>query len=289
MMQASAWVRVGALLLFAGVATAALWPADPPPAGIAVQYDWQDGRAPVVIMLGGSEGGRFAADHPMTQALLGAGFSVARAAYFGLPGLPAQLDRISLDPFDELITTLATEPEVDPRCIFALGVSKGGELALLLAADNGDLSAVATLVPSHVVFQSSKVSLRNHASWRRAEKPLPFVPYPTIDPATWRGVLGLSGYRAMHERALQNDAAVQRARIPVERITASVLLVGAPNDQVWPSAQMVEAIAERMNGSPQVFMAAGDHYVLNRRATTDVVVQFFAASAATQGCLPSGG
>lgn len=284
-------LRVLAVFLLTAGLTTRMWPAPLPPAAISVHYDLQEARAPVVVMLGGSEGGRFAADHPMTQALNGAGFSVAQVAYFGLPGLPAQLDRIALDPFDEMIAALAGDPAVDARCIFVVGASKGGELALLLAADNPMISAVAALVPAHVVFQSSKVSLRKHSSWRRGDQPLPFVRYPTLNPATWRGVLGLEGYRAMHEAALARSGAVTAALIPVERIAAPIYLAYADDDHVWPSRMMVDQIAARLveSGSaivPEVYNTGGSHFVLNNRLARRDLRRFLVQTAVARGCLP---
>ena len=267
---------------------ALLWPAPLPVAAISVAYDPQPQRAPVVLMLGGSEGGRFSAAHPMAQGLHQAGFHVARVAYFGTPDTPAHLDRIALDPFDDLIATLAADPVVDARCIFVLGASKGGELALLLAADNPRLTAVAALVPAHVVFQSSRITLQRQSSWRRGDEPLPFVPYPRLSMSSFRGVLGLSGYRDMHEAALANDSAVTPAMIPVERITAPLFLAGSPDDTVWPSDSMVQAIATRLTAAGQTaptLHTAPDHYVLNHGQSRAAVLDFLRAQGRALGCL----
>ena len=266
---------------------ALLWPASLPVAAISVAYDPQPQRAPVVLMLGGSEGGRFSATHPMPVLLQQAGFHVARVAYFGTPDTSPHLDRIALDPFDDLIATLAADPLVDARCIFVLGASKGGELALLLAAGNPRLTAVAALVPAHVVFQSSRITLLRQSSWRRGDAPLPFVPYPRLSMSSFRGVLGLSGYRDMHEAALANDSAVTAA-IPVERITAPLFLAGSPDDTVWPSDSMVQAIATRLTAAGQtapMLHTAPDHYVLNQGQSRAAVLGFLTAQGRALGCL----
>ena len=265
-----------------------MWPASLPVAAISLAYDPQPQRAPVVLMLGGSEGGRFGAAHPMAQGLHQSGFHVARVAYFGTPDTPPHLDRIALDPFDDLIATLSADPAVDARCIFVLGASKGGELALLLAADNPRLTAVAALVPSHVVFQSSRITLQRHSSWRRGDAPLAFVPYPRLSMATLRGVLGLSGYRKMHEAALAHDSAVTQAAIPVERITAPLFLAGSSNDSIWPSDMMVQAIATRLTAAGRTAPMrhdAPDHYVLNHSQSRAAVLDFLTAQGRALGCL----
>ncbi|OAN68190.1 hypothetical protein A8B83_18380 [Rhodobacteraceae bacterium EhC02] len=281
----SAFVLVFAL--FAGLAVADRSPALPADA-IAVEVDPMPQRAPAVIMLGGSEGGRFGADHPMTVSLRASGFHVVRVAYFGAPGTPRHLDRIALDPFDDLIAALAADPVVDARCLFVLGASKGGELALLLAADNPRLTAVAALVPAHVVFQSSRISPRRQSSWRRGDVPLPFVPYPVLNPATLRGVLGLSGYREMHIRALEDETAVAAAAIPVDRIAAPLFLAYAPDDRVWPSDIMVRSIVTRLAGAGRpapLIHAAPDHFVLNHRDSRAALLAFLTAQAGSLGCL----
>jgi dienelactone hydrolase len=280
-------LAVGVLALGLGL-VALLWPASLPVAAISLAYDPQPQRAPVVLLLGGSEGGRFSASHPMVQGLHQRGFHVARVAYFGTPDTPPHLDRIALDPFDDLIATLSADPAVDARCIFVLGASKGGELALLLAADNPRLTAVAALVPAHVVFQSSRITLQRHSSWRRGEVPLAFVPYPRLSMATLRGVLGLSGCRDMHEAALAHDSAVTQAAIQVERITAPLFLAGSPDDTIWPSDRMVQAIATRLTAAGQTaptLHTAPDHFVLNHGQSRAAVLDFLTAQGRDLGCL----
>lgn len=265
-----------------------LWPASLPVAAISMDYDPQPQRAPVVLVLGGSEGGRVSASHPMVRDLHGGGFHVARVAYFGTPDTPPHLDRIALDPFDDLIATLSADPLVDARCIFVLGASKGGELALLLAADNPRLTAVAALVPSHAVFQSSRITLQRHSSWRRGDEPLAFVPYPRFGMATFRGVLGLSGYRAMHEAALAYDSVVADAAIPVERIAAPLFLADSADDTIWPSDIMVQAIVARLLAAGRTaptLHSSPDHFVLNHGQSRAAVRDFLMAQGRALGCL----
>lgn len=278
----------GALIVAAVLVLLAIFlPARLPKAGLSAEVEHRDGRAPVVILLGGSEGGMPPRAHPIMDALQNAGFSLARVAYFGAPGTPRHLDRIALDPFGDLIGDLAADPRIDGRCVFVLGASKGAELALLLASNDARLTAVAAVAPSHVVFQSSRISLAQRASWRRGDQPLAFVPYPRFDLATLRGVLGLQGYRAMHRAAL--DAGVPAgAMIPVQRITAPVMLAYGANDQVWPADEMAAQITARMaQNPPQIYADTGNHYVLDRGNARAAITQFFTRVAQSRGCLPA--
>src|SRR5262249_47881175 len=49
-------------------------------------------------------------------------------------------------------------------------------------------------------------------------------------------------HRPLFEDALKNKAAVEKARIPVEKVKAAVLLISGKEDRVWPSESMAEAI-----------------------------------------------
>lgn len=278
------------VLALAALVLALIWRAQSPAPGIASKFDAGPGRAPVVVLLGGSEGGRFRPDHPLVAELGLAGFHVARVAYFGAPGTPAHLDRIALDPLESHLATLAREERVDARCIYLAGASKGAELALLLASGTPLVGAVAAVAPSHVVFQSSRITPFRWSSWRRGDQPLAFVPYPR-DLSALRGILAGDGYLEMHRRALENPTATDRAAIPVERIAGPVLLLGAAQDQVWPSAEMARAAAERLTASEfahpvTLRILDTDHYLLDHASARAEVVTFLTATAQNAGCLP---
>ena len=85
-----------------------------------------------VLLVGGSDGGLFTDELP--TELVGQGYPVLDLAYFREPGLPQQLERIRLEYFRRALTWLAAQPQVNPRRIVTFGVSRGGELSLILAA-----------------------------------------------------------------------------------------------------------------------------------------------------------
>lgn len=284
MKRAVAFLILSLVLLIGAL----VWRMGPPPAGIAPEFDMRPNHAPIVLVFGGSEGGRFAADHPLISALSHAGFHVGRVAYFGAPDTPAKLDRIALDPIDALVSDVADRPEVDARCVFVAGASKGAELALLLASGNDRIGAVAAIAPTHVVFQSSRITPLRNSSWRRGDQPIAFVPFPW-SLATLRGIFG-QGYRDMHLSALENDAAVTRALIPAERIAGPVLLIGAAQDSIWPSDVMARAVASRLaeNGfahTMRLKIEDHGHYLLDSAGVREEVVTFLSAAARARECL----
>ncbi len=93
-----------------------------PPAG--------HGRHPAVLALGGSEGGN---SRKFDAAMLAShGYPTLSLAYFGEPGLPAELQNIPLDYFVRAARTLAAQPGVDPAHVVVSGYSRGSEAALML-------------------------------------------------------------------------------------------------------------------------------------------------------------
>lgn len=204
------------------------------------------GPHPAVIVVVGSGGGlpeahaAFIASH---------GFAVLALAYFAFAGLPPVLANIPLEYFETAIAWLGEQAEVKPGAIGVLGVSRGGELVLLLGATFPAIRAVVALVPSHVLWGS--VGVIGAPSWTYHGEPLPIMPpragsaaaaaqqspdEQTAPIALTPGFLG----------ALADEAAAARAAIPVERINGPVLLISGNDDAMWPSTLMAERVLARL-------------------------------------------
>ena len=86
-------------------------------------------------------------------ALLAArGFAALALAYFADQDLPREFVGLPLEYFAEAIEWLRSRAEVGGRRIGVLGMSRGGELALLLGATSPDVATVVALVPSGVML-----------------------------------------------------------------------------------------------------------------------------------------
>jgi uncharacterized protein len=196
------------------------------------------GRAPGLLILGGSEGGHGPAFH-FAATFAKRGFASLGLAYFGDPGLPATLENLPLEYFTRALDWLSTQPGVDPTRIGVFGGSKGAEAALLIAARDRRIKAVVAGVPSSVAWQGYNPSnpANPGPSWTQGGKPIPYVPYDGSVPFT--GVLDL------YQRSLAKASA--EAAIPVERINGPVLLVSARDDKLWPSAAMGDAMIARLD------------------------------------------
>ena len=89
-------------------------------------------RRPAALVFGGSEGGNGMID--VAGLLAAHGYPALALAYFGERGLPARLENIPLEYFARAARLLRRQPGVDPARVVAVGASRGGEAALLLAS-----------------------------------------------------------------------------------------------------------------------------------------------------------
>jgi hypothetical protein len=162
------------------------------------------GPFPGVLALGGSSGG---IPENILDMLIPAGFASLGLAYFAGPtapdltheGLPADLVAIPLERIERGLRWLIQHPNVttpDGR-VGLIGVSKGGELALLVAATFPEfVGPVVAYTPSSVVWQGVTWSAVGQqarqalSSWTFRGEPLPFVPYPV-------GVAGTTSARGL--------------------------------------------------------------------------------------------
>jgi dienelactone hydrolase len=181
-------------------------------------------RRPAVLVFSGSGGGLTTS---FAAALLAAhGYPSLALAYFKAPGLPQTLHNIPLEYFTSALRVLRAQPGVDPGHVLVAGVSRGGEVALLLGAYFPQLvNGVIAGVPSSVV---------NPGEWPDASRPawtLGGRPLPAVSPS---------------ERGQPNPPGEARAVIPVERIRGPVLLACGEQDLRWPSCAYVDAITARL-------------------------------------------
>jgi len=218
-------------------------------------------KRPVIILLGGSEGGsnvtRGAAQ------LASHGFAVLALPYYSppawpsqkpeLPTLPAAFADIPVERLNEAHAWLQAREninaDVDTKRIAVYGTSKGAEFALLAGVHLPWVKSVVAVVPSDVVWEGwgPNVESGKRASFALNGKAFPFVPYKDFAQEFMGFQTGddVRIRRPQDNGRAANPAAAAAARIPVERIKAPVLLVAGQEDQVWNSAMMAHNIAER--------------------------------------------
>lgn len=168
-----------------------------------------EGRHPAVLVVTGSGGGIPPAAG-QAGGLASRGYVVLALAYFGTRGLPSSLSYIPLEYFATALDWLSAQPAVDPERIGILGISRGAELALLLASSIPRLHAVVAYMPSSVVI-SGCCSGRGEPAWTVGGRPVAY-----------------------------------RAAIRVEQINGAVLLISGKEDEVWPSDGSSVEIMDRL-------------------------------------------
>jgi hypothetical protein len=200
----------------------------------------QKGPSAGVLLIGGSGGGIAWQDY-WGAILARHGFAALALAYFGMEGLPKELDAIPLEYFLGALEYMQRNAAIDRTRIGVVGVSRGGELALLLASYAPAIDAVVAFVPSSVVFQSgssTQPGQKPRSSWTFRGHPFPFVAREAGDAA--------EPLANEFRRALAQRDQVASAAIPVERIRGPILLLSGKADTTWPSSHMSEMVVARL-------------------------------------------
>ncbi len=188
-----------------------------------------------IIVLGGSEGG-LNGSRNLARRLAAAGFDALAVSYFGEAGQSSRLDQVPIEPVARAREWLEARPGPG-EAIAVLGVSKGGELALLTASRDPAIKAVVAAAPSHVVWQGIDMQGgMTGSSWTAGGVPLPYVPYDLSN--------GFTSVHALYAGSL--DSAPAGSEIPVEQIAGPILMVSGQADTLWPSTEMANRVEQRL-------------------------------------------
>jgi poly(3-hydroxybutyrate) depolymerase len=210
-------------------------------------------KQPLLVGFGGAEGRNAWASNtwkPQRDRFLAQGYAVLGIAYFGEAGIPAKVDRISLDGVHAAIADAAKNPKINSKCVALIGGSKGAELALLLASHYPDIKAVVGIVAGSAVF-AGHTDTMDTSSFSMHGQQLPFVPVPAnAVPHLIKGQL-----RPAWDEMVKDKDAMEKAAIHVERINGPVFLLSATQDEYWPSKEMSDAIIARLKKSEFRFNA----------------------------------
>lgn len=214
--------------------------------GFVADFYCQAGPAtkPGILFLGGSEGGR--PDRHLPEFFAENGYPVLAVAYFKEQGLPETLQLVPLEYFDKALAWMARSDRLPHGGIVVFGLSKGAELALLLASRKPEIQGVIALAPSSVVWDGMPKQWwppDPKSSWTSGGKPVPFVPYDFSQGMAKGDPFAI---RKFYAKALLQHTAVEQATIKVEAIKGPILLASGHDDQLWPSETMAEAICARL-------------------------------------------
>lgn len=236
--------------------------ADAGVCGRLYQPKQTDERVPVVV-IPGSGGGVETVLSPLLSAN---GYTVLSLALFNYPGRPSYHDCVSLEYIAKAGQWLARLCGRDR--VSVVGVSRGAEAALLTAVHfPAAFNRVAAVVPGNVITPGWNPGAgETIAPWQLNHKALPFVgserfdiPQPPTDPTAVEPYCPRGDYVPIFE----SRHAQSVAGIPIESIQAPVLLVGAGDDQLWPSDIGATLLAARArHDTAQLLVCGGAGHLL---------------------------
>lgn len=208
------------------------------------------GPHPAIVFLNGSGGG---VNEARAALFASHGYAALALGYFGAPGLPDHLSGIPLEYFERALAWLRATVRPAWDFVAVSGISRGGELSLLLGSEYPQaVSAVVAYVPSsvvHGVLNAGKPDEGRFATaWTRGGDAVAHV-WEGNAAQDWSAIDSLPEPRRQAQAfvdAQRDVAAVARARIPVERIAGPVLLLSAGDDGYWPSSRYAEDVARTL-------------------------------------------
>lgn len=197
---------------------------------------------PLIVALGGSGGG-FLPEKEL-QCLALRGYAVLSVAYFNVKGLPDKLENIPLEYFINAIAWATKQPVVDSEKVIVLGVSRGAELALLLASFYPEIKGVIAYAPGCFVLPNAvdtKDTIATQSSWTREGKPLAFAPLKVLDDDNGSVIR----YRTYIEPLLANNS-TEAYTIKLEHANGPILFLSGGADATWPSTAMADLLEHRL-------------------------------------------
>lgn len=204
------------------------------------------GPHPLVIYMNGSSGG---VNAPRAALFASRGYQCLALAIFNYEGRPRYLNDMPLEYFEQALKWARRSLQPCDGFVALSGISRGGELALLVPSLYPELvSAVVAYVPSNVmhgvISAGAPDTGRNAQAWTRAGQPLPHL-WQQNQHGDWNAAYGSDPpYRQTHAflSAARDAQAFERARIPVERFPGPVMLVSASDDGFLPSTAFSEMV-----------------------------------------------
>jgi len=212
---------------------------------------------PALIVLGGSEGGY----NQGWAAVLASKtrLPTLALAYFGLKGLPPTLENIPLETLEEAMHWLNQQPIVKKDYFGLIGASRGGELAILAASVFPQIKAVVGYTPSGVIWGG--IGDEQVPAWTYRGKPFPYLMMMTNEEqhklfleAQEKSTTYIDEPSFLYSLKMQQSR-IPEATIPVEKSKAAFLLIGNPQDGVWPSQMLSKITIDRLqaHNHPRTF------------------------------------
>lgn len=207
-------------------------------------------KLPLIIMVGGAEGGISGVDD-YAKIISSYGYAVLALGYFGMENLPKNFEKIPLEYFFNSIDWAKEMQFIDTTRIVILGGSFGGEAALLVASMRSDIKGVIAVAPSNVIWQGIPKGLPIvKSSWTLNGRELPYLNCSYSFSFIGK-MLGNSKQVEMRELYktifTEEKSKIEPAIIEVEKINGPILLIAGKDDKRWPSYDMCQMVEKRLD------------------------------------------
>ncbi|XP_074852118.1 acyl-coenzyme A amino acid N-acyltransferase 1-like [Carettochelys insculpta] len=190
------------------------------------------GRFPAVIDMFGGAGGLI---EFRASLLASHGFVVLALAFFAYDDLPQVMEELDLGYFEEAANLLLSHPKVRGPGLGVIGVSKGGEVTLSMAAFLEQVVAAVWINGTSSLYGSPL---------RYKETYIPYIPYAAERVIiTEMGIM--DNYHVFQD---PQNPAYASAAIPVEKARGEVLFVVGEADRSFNSKLFADLAIERMKG-----------------------------------------
>ncbi|MBS0628590.1 MAG: acyl-CoA thioesterase/BAAT N-terminal domain-containing protein [Verrucomicrobia bacterium] len=198
-------------------------------------------NVPVVLVLGGSEGG---IPDGIAQLMSSNGIAAFALAHSGIGDLPPYVENVELEYFERAFQWLQNHPRLNGK-ISIWGVSRGAELALLLGSMFPDfIDRIVAVAPSSVV-------LSPNAWLYKGESVLPPAPFVVDFHNDFENDFGVRETPHIQRTHFERGIFLERERfeqasIPVEKIKCPIMLISGGDDQLGPSSFYAKQIFARL-------------------------------------------
>ncbi|KAM9329224.1 acyl-coenzyme A amino acid N-acyltransferase 1-like [Gastrophryne carolinensis] len=167
-----------------------------------------------------------------SSLLASRGFATLALAYFGYKDLPKTYDHLDLKYFEEAAQFLSDHPKVSGSGIGVMGVSKGSEIALVMASYLPQIAA-AVCVNGTVAVTGS--------IFKYGDLVLPAIPYQPEKIL----ITNIEGYISTHLTGDLRTPERQACMIPVEKARGPVLFLVGETDKCYDSLHFAETSVAR--------------------------------------------
>lgn len=205
----------------------------------------------VIIIMGGEQsllpGIKFA------ERFTDYGITGLSVSLFGAEGLPESPDRIPLDMFIPAAEYLRRDKHIEHISVY--GQSMGSIFAVLAAQYIGGFENLIMVSPTHVPVEGTlkdKKTMTGHsvATWRSEDIPFVSADFSKIKAGKYMkhsdAKCRVTGMWVAYHEAYRDTAAVEKAKLSVEKTNTRVLLIAGDEDEAWDAEYSVRYIENKL-------------------------------------------